>query len=123
MDHFTTNLQILRTAANQTQGKCAEDNGLERTTWSNYENGHSKPGFADLLKIAKYFDINLTRLVEEDLRKDAKLMKQRTKQQSAKAPVSNVMNEPVAEYQSLSKRINELEKAVMALQGKAGKKR
>src|SRR2546423_686809 len=43
--------------------------GFRRTTWNGYETNKSKPSFDDLLKIARYFGVELSDLVERDLSK------------------------------------------------------
>ena len=123
MDHFNTNLQLLRLSQNLNIRQCAEHIGFKDSTWGNYENNHSKPGFADLLKIAKYFGVSLTQLVEEDLSKDSKVFKKAVKHQPPVSAMSSMLNEPAAEYRSLSKRMDELEKQIKQLQDAGTNKR
>jgi transcriptional regulator with XRE-family HTH domain len=41
--------------------------GFPRTTWSSYENNVSQPDIDGLLKIARFFNISVSELLEEDL--------------------------------------------------------
>lgn len=118
MDHFSTNLQLLRMALNLNKAQCAESAGFNASAWVNYENNHSKPAFADLLKIAKYFGVSLTQLVEEDLSKDNKVLKRAVRNQPPPTAISNVLSEAAPEYKTLSKRVDELERLVKELQNK-----
>ena len=67
MDNFAKNIKYLRLKNGLNQSEAAKIVTLTRTAWSEYENGWSKPRFADLLTIAAYFDVTLSELVEMDL--------------------------------------------------------
>lgn len=41
--------------------------GFPRTTWSSYENGVSQPDIDGILRIASFFGISVTELLEKDL--------------------------------------------------------
>ena len=106
-DFFTQNLAFLRDQMEVSQSEMAESIGFKRTTWSGYENGKSKPNYSDLLKIAEYFGISLSDLIERDLgnsnlteyKKDAK---KQQKSNLTSNPIGNLtaVNEDFQGYNS-----------------------
>ena len=67
MDYFAKNLRHLRKERALGQAELCAQTGFKPTTWSGYEKGHSKPNFADLLKIISYFEVTASELLEVDL--------------------------------------------------------
>jgi transcriptional regulator with XRE-family HTH domain len=47
--------------------------GFHRSTWNNYERGTSQPSLTDLVRISKYFGIDITSMLESDLRLEGNL--------------------------------------------------
>ena len=75
-------LKELREAKHFTQSKIAQDLGISRQAYSNYENGKREPDLATLKKIAEYFNISVDYLVggnkqqitKEKIPKDLKML-------------------------------------------------
>lgn len=67
---FGKNLNYLRKKQGLTIQEIASMVGFTRTQWTNYENHLSFPKFIDLIKIAKYFDIQETTLIHVDIEID-----------------------------------------------------
>jgi transcriptional regulator with XRE-family HTH domain len=63
---FAKNCEFLRKSKNWKQ---SEIEGFSISTWSNYENSRSVPGFDDLIKISKLFEVSLDDLLFSDLSK------------------------------------------------------
>lgn len=74
MNFFAKNLIHLREKNKLKQAEIPDTVGFGRTTWIAYENGGSYPAFLDLLKIADYFKVTLSDLVEKDLSKEGNLI-------------------------------------------------
>lgn len=56
-------LKELREAKHYTQSKIAQDLGISRQSYSNYEIGKREPDLATLKKMAEYFNISVDYLV------------------------------------------------------------
>jgi transcriptional regulator with XRE-family HTH domain len=69
MDFFALNVKYLRKIKGVSQAETASSIGCGQSSWSEYENGSSKPVFNDLLKIIEYFNISASDLLERDLSK------------------------------------------------------
>ncbi|NNV54568.1 XRE family transcriptional regulator [Limnovirga soli] len=65
---FPSNLNYLRKQKQLTQDEAATALGLKRNTFSNYETGHSEPDIATIITIATYFSVDLSNLLEIDLK-------------------------------------------------------
>jgi len=63
---FASNCEALRKSKGWKQ---SDIQGFSVSTWSNYENGRSVPGFEDLIKISKLFAVSIDELVFTDLSK------------------------------------------------------
>jgi len=61
------NLKYLRKEKAATQGHIASSIGITRSTLADYENGRSEPKASVLVKLAKYFDINIHDLINTDI--------------------------------------------------------
>ena len=69
MNYFSGNIRFLRNKKGLSQAEMLDSLGFPRTTWSSYENGVSQPGIDGILRIASFFGISVTDLLEEDLTK------------------------------------------------------
>ncbi|MEN6453255.1 MAG: helix-turn-helix transcriptional regulator [Prolixibacteraceae bacterium] len=67
MNYFSGNIRFLRNKRGLSQAEMMDSLGFPRTTWSSYENGVSQPGIDGILRIASFFGISVTELLEEDL--------------------------------------------------------
>jgi transcriptional regulator with XRE-family HTH domain len=67
-NRFKENAKWIREEKGLKQAQIADLFGLPRTTWASYESGKSNPNIELLVKIAKYFDIDVEQLVTQDLR-------------------------------------------------------
>jgi transcriptional regulator with XRE-family HTH domain len=68
---FSQNLRLLRSRmeGKVSQEKLAELLEIKKPTLGSYESGRAEPKYADLIKIAHFFDIELDELLKEDLTK------------------------------------------------------
>lgn len=66
-NHLPENLSFLRESAELKQADIQNRLGIVRNTWSNWENRRSEPGIDNLLKIAHFFDMDVGKLITEDL--------------------------------------------------------
>jgi transcriptional regulator with XRE-family HTH domain len=64
---FSKNLKAIRKIQNLTQDEAATALGLKRTTYINWESGHSQPDFENILIISSKFDISIDKLLTSDL--------------------------------------------------------
>jgi transcriptional regulator with XRE-family HTH domain len=64
---FAKNLKFLRTQEKLSQEQFASKIGLNRGNIASYEKGTAEPNMSNLLKIVKYFNIDLSDIVEKDL--------------------------------------------------------
>jgi transcriptional regulator with XRE-family HTH domain len=69
MKYFSKNVKRLRENTGLSQQAFAESIGIIRTTWHNYESGHSNPNLEGLITIAKFFDVTESDLLHTDLTK------------------------------------------------------
>ena len=74
MNHFAKNLLFLRKRKKLSQSEMPELTGIGRATWSNYENSDTEPNIDGLIRIAKFFEIDLHTLITVDLAKNAHLL-------------------------------------------------
>lgn len=71
MKFFAENLKFLRRQAGLSQEELATKLGLNRGNIASYEKGTAEPSLENVLKIVKFFNIELTDLVEKDLANSA----------------------------------------------------
>ena len=64
---FKSNINSLRKSKGLTQEKAATALGLKRNTYANYESGHSEPDIDTIIKIASFFGINVSDLLNFDI--------------------------------------------------------
>lgn len=74
VNFFAKNIEFLRVHQKLKQNEIPDSIGFGRTVWNQYEKGKSYPSFTDLLKIAAYFKVSLSELVEIDLSKNVLLI-------------------------------------------------
>ncbi|MFW6047183.1 MAG: helix-turn-helix domain-containing protein [Candidatus Woesearchaeota archaeon] len=63
MSSFANRLRKLRNEYNLTQTELANKFNSSKTTFSNYENGHRKPGLELVSELADYFDVTIDYLL------------------------------------------------------------
>lgn len=63
LNNFSNNLIALRSKNHLSQSALAEELGISRQTISNYENGVREPDLANLIKIAKFFNCSIDKLI------------------------------------------------------------
>lgn len=85
MNNFSLNVQILR-KSNGLKQSDFEDINIKRTTWNNYEAGKSEPDIDTILRIAKFFEVDLETLLVKDLSKNQHLI---SKIDTLKKPAAN----------------------------------
>lgn len=111
MELFDKNIRYLRKQKELSQAELCASIGFKQSTWSNYENGTSKPNFEDLIKIINYFEISASDLLQVDLSKGNLIKKGEVSEIEQKGnlkgnPKRNlnaylpltVMHEPVPDY-------------------------
>lgn len=66
---FSQNLRFLRKRLTEktSQEKLAELLGIKKPTLGSYESGRAEPKYADLIKIAQFFQVELDELLKENL--------------------------------------------------------
>jgi Predicted transcriptional regulators len=127
MNYFAKNIGFLRKYFNATQIEIASNIGLKRNTWSNYENGASEPSFDGVMRIANYFGISLTDLLEVDLENNINLIEDAIGKNNAgknrgnsKLPVTGnttfIASEEGAVYKTQQEIIESLTSAVKGLE-------
>lgn len=67
--NLANNLKYLRLIRGGTQGGVAKKIGIIQKSLNEYENGKGLPSLSTLMKIADYYELSLTEIVEEDLTK------------------------------------------------------
>lgn len=67
MHYLASNLRHLRRVAKLSQQGLADQIGLNRGNIASYEKGSAEPNLTNLLKISRFFSIDLYELLEEDL--------------------------------------------------------
>lgn len=65
--NFPNNLRYLRKKCGLRQEDMVKSLKITRSTWSNYEIGHTIPKLTEVVTISKFFGISLDDLVIEDL--------------------------------------------------------
>lgn len=68
-NNFGKNLKFLRRLSGFTQTQLADVFGIKRNNISSYESGFAEPKLVLLLKIADYFDVEMSQLLEEEMEK------------------------------------------------------
>jgi len=66
-NYLQTNLPLLRKAKDLNQSEAATGIGFKRTTYANYESGHTEPNIEAIESIASFFGISAQELLFENL--------------------------------------------------------
>jgi transcriptional regulator with XRE-family HTH domain len=113
LKYLAKNLLFLRSKKGLSQAEMSHQLGFSRTAWNNYENQRSTPVLDDFVRIAKYFGVGASDLLDSDLSKEGNLIldSKSTKNKltrnlkgnlkgnlSAEIPASQV-NEPEVKYE------------------------
>ena len=67
MSYFAQNLKFLRTSHKLSQEALGEKIGLNRGNIASYEKGSAEPSLTNLLKISRYFGIEVSNLLETNI--------------------------------------------------------
>jgi len=67
LNNLSKNLNYLRRRQGLKQEEMRPLLGFSRSTWSNYENGLFAPSIKHLERIARYFGLSMSELLEKDL--------------------------------------------------------
>jgi transcriptional regulator with XRE-family HTH domain len=67
LKYLKNNLRFLRENKGLNQVEMSHQLGFSRSTWNNYERGKSNPTLEDLERIAKYFGVKISSILEIDL--------------------------------------------------------
>jgi transcriptional regulator with XRE-family HTH domain len=62
-ERLATNLKKYRTERGLKQSQVAKSIGIDRSTYSYYETGHSLPSVVRLIDISEFFDVSINKLV------------------------------------------------------------
>jgi transcriptional regulator with XRE-family HTH domain len=87
MTYIAGNLRYLRKLANLSQQAFAEKVGLNRGNIASYEKGSAEPSLTNLLKISRYFNVDLMDFIDRDLAKDLPTMAHRLQDVNQELPV------------------------------------
>jgi len=113
---FAKNCEVLRKSKGWKQ---SEIEGFSVSTWSNYENGRSVPGFDDLIKIAKLFEMSIDDLLFIDQSKHHVKPKKITRYSTLESGKLSLVEDEgdINEIsKALQQRIQELEKRLIKLE-------
>ncbi|SRR5690554_4331421 len=69
-NYFAQNLAFLRESANLKQADLQSILGIKRNTWSNWENEKSEPNIEMLCTIARFFSVDVGKMITENLALD-----------------------------------------------------
>lgn len=86
--NFPKNLRYLRKKCGLKQDDMLGYLRITRSTWSNYEIGHTIPKLVEIINISKFFGITLDELVVQDLESDAPLPRKKGQRQPREYPIS-----------------------------------
>jgi transcriptional regulator with XRE-family HTH domain len=85
--NFPKNLRYLRKKSGLKQEDMLGYLHITRSTWSNYEIGHTVPKLTDVINISNFFEIGLDDLVMEDLEIIEPLPKKKGQRQAREYPL------------------------------------
>ncbi len=100
------NIKYLRALKGITQTELAEVVGVKYTTVTGWETGKSSPHFQVLLQLREYFQVDLERLVYQDLQKETV--------EEAHSGTQGIM----VEFEKLKSRMDALESRMAEVKGK-----
>jgi len=114
---FAKNCETLKKSKGLKQ---SEIEGFSISTWSNYENGRSVPGFDDLIRISRLFEVSIDDMLFNDLSKNAQVKLKKTRKylidQSEKISLVEDEGETNEKNKSLQQRIQGLENRLTKLE-------
>jgi transcriptional regulator with XRE-family HTH domain len=87
--NFPKNLRYLRKKSGLRQEDMVKSLKITRSTWSNYEIGHTIPKLTEVVSISKFFGISLDDLVIEDLETVDPLPRKKGQRKKREYPVSD----------------------------------
>ena len=64
---LASNLKFLRTRRGRSQDIVAESKGINRNSYSGYEQGRVEPSIARVIALARYYNVSVHRLVTQDM--------------------------------------------------------
>jgi transcriptional regulator with XRE-family HTH domain len=85
--NFPKNLRYLRKRSGLRQDDMLAVLRITRSTWSNYEIGHTIPKLTEVISISKFFGISLDKLVMEDLESIEPLPKKKGQREPREYPL------------------------------------
>jgi transcriptional regulator with XRE-family HTH domain len=106
LNFFGKNLQYLRRKKKMKQHEMQDSLGFSRTTWSNYEKSRTAPPLDGLIKISKFFGVNLDELIAQDIEQ---MFEERKYKPYAYNETVSMVEEPGAVYYTLKDRVEKLE--------------
>jgi transcriptional regulator with XRE-family HTH domain len=86
--NFPKNLRYLRKKSGLKQDDMLGYLRITRSTWSNYEIGHTIPKLVEILNISRFFGITLDELVVQDLESDEPLPRKKGQRQPRRVSAS-----------------------------------
>jgi transcriptional regulator with XRE-family HTH domain len=88
---FSQNLQYLRKQLDGkiSQEKLAEEVDLKKSTLGSYESGRAEPRYADLIKLASYFNVSVDDMLTKDLATNQPAKRQEDKLRILATTVNN----------------------------------
>lgn len=87
MTHVAGNLRYLRKLSNLSQQAFAEKVGLNRGNIASYEKGSAEPSLTNLLKISRYFNVDLMDFIDRDLTEELPVVAHRRPDNQQEQPV------------------------------------
>ena len=67
LNYFAKNISYLRKIRKLSQEDMATGIGVQRSTWSNYENGRTEPNFETMMSIIKFFNVSADTILGTDI--------------------------------------------------------
>lgn len=94
---FSQNLQYLRKQLDGkiSQEKLAEEVDLKKSTLGSYESGRAEPRYADLIKLASYFNVSVDDMLTKDLATNQPAKRQEDKLRILATTVNNENEENI----------------------------
>lgn len=123
MENFAKNLKYLRKKSMLKQDDMLDYLRISRSTWSNYEIGHTCPKLNDIVNISKFFGVTLDELVMEDLELEDPLPIKKGQRKPREYPTPDKISmvaEPDIVY--LMKTLNHLRDEIKSIKGESSKK-
>jgi len=71
------NLKFLRKRKKLTQDEMLVGLDIQRSTWSNYENGYTTPDFDTIIKVSNFFEVTVDDLLKRDVSADVQVIEKK----------------------------------------------